>query len=582
MPRRIQRRPVSDIVPGGALHPVLRRVYAARGVTEFAELDHGVQGLLPATPLLGMGTAVDLLEQAITERWKIVIVGDFDADGATSTALAVKGLIALGAASVDYVVPNRFAYGYGLSPEIVTVAAKSKPDLIITVDNGIASHDGVDAAHQHGIRVLITDHHLPGDRLPAADAIVNPNQPGDDFPSKHLAGVGVMFYVLLALRARRREKGHGNGPNLAELLDLVALGTVADVVKLDRNNRILVEQGLRRIRAGHCRPGIAALIQVAGRNREALAASDLGFAIGPRLNAAGRLEDMGVGIECLLTENPDTALMLAGQLDELNRDRRAIEQRMQDEANKAMDSLRIAEGKGLPWGLVLHDAAWHQGVVGILASRLKERFHRPVIALAPADEHNPKGEWKGSARSIPGLHIRDVLEAVDTHQPGLMIRYGGHAMAAGMTVPAEALAAFSRAFDTEVRRVVDPAALEGVLISDGELEREYIGIELAEAIRAGGPWGQGFPEPVFDGVFRLRSRRVVGERHLKLEIILGDGPAAIDGIAFNFPVEDGIPPENARVRLAYRLDVNEFRGVRNAQMVVEELSLVGHARASEV
>ncbi|MCB1736367.1 MAG: single-stranded-DNA-specific exonuclease RecJ [Gammaproteobacteria bacterium] len=577
MSRRIQRRSIPDsgINLPEQLHPVLRRIYAARGVQDGTELEYGAQGLLPASPLMSMDVAVELLDKAIEEAWRIVIVGDFDADGATSTAVAVKGLTALGAHSVEYVVPNRFAYGYGLSPEIVAVAAESNPDLIITVDNGIASHDGVEAARARGIRVLVTDHHLPGERLPAADAIVNPNQPGDPFPSKHLAGVGVMFYVLLALRARRREKGQGNGPNLAELLDLVALGTVADVVKLDRNNRILVEQGLRRIRAGHCRPGIAALIQVSGRNREALAASDLGFAIGPRLNAAGRLEDMGVGIECLLTGNPDTALMLAGQLDELNRDRRAIEQRMQDEANRAMDALRLFDGKSLPWGLVLHDPAWHQGVVGILASRLKDRFHRPVIALAPADQGDPKGEWKGSARAIPGLHVRDVLEAVDTRYPGLMTRYGGHAMAAGMSMPVASLDVFTRAFDEEVRRVVEPSALEGVIVSDGELERQHIGVELAEAIRAGGPWGQGFPEPVFDGVFRLRSRRVVGERHLKLEIILGDGPAAIDGIAFNYPVDDGIPPENARVQLAYRLDVNEFRGVRNAQMVIEELTVVG-------
>ncbi|MCP5352922.1 MAG: single-stranded-DNA-specific exonuclease RecJ, partial [Chromatiales bacterium] len=514
MSRRIQRRTVPDITFPSSLHPVLRRVYAARGVKALDELDHSAQGLLPVTPLLGMDAAVDLLELAIDGRWKIVIVGDFDADGATSTAVAVKGLTALGAASVEYVVPNRFEFGYGLSPEIVAVAARSQPDLIITVDNGIANFEGVDAARALGIRVLVTDHHLPANRLPAADAIVNPNQPGDDFPSKHLAGVGVMFYVLLALRARRRDKGHGNGPNLAELLDLVALGTVADVVRLDRNNRILVEQGLRRIRAGHCRPGIAALIQVSGRKQDSLAASDLGFALGPRLNAAGRLEDMGVGIECLLTDSPDTALMLAAQLDELNRDRRAIENRMHDEAKAAMDALRLSEGKSLPWGLVMYDVNWHQGVIGILASRLKERHHRPVIALAPTDEGNPQGEWKGSARSIPGLHIRDVLEAVDVHHPGLLIRYGGHAMAAGMTLSAAALDKFAAAFDQEVRAVVEPEALEGVVVSDGELERQYIGIDLAEAIRAGGPWGQGFPEPLFDGVFRLRSRRVVGERHL--------------------------------------------------------------------
>ncbi len=579
--RNIQRRPLlsnPDDLPS-TLHPVLRRVYAARNIKSEGELDASFQTLLPTTQLAGLEQAINLLQQALSHAWTIVIVGDFDADGATSSALAVKALTAFGAKSVHYVVPNRFTYGYGLTPEIVAVVADYQPQLIITVDNGISSIEGVDAAHDRDIKVLVTDHHLPGDQLPRADAIVNPNQPGDGFLSKNLAGVGVIFYVLLALRARLREtdwftRNERKEPNMAEYLDLVALGTVADVVPLDHNNRILVEQGLRRIRAGRCRPGISALIDIAKRKQTDLAASDLGFAIGPRLNAAGRLEDMSVGIECLLTENPDTARLLAQQLDELNRDRREIEGRMQMEANAAMDAINLNEGRGLPWGLCLFDKHWHQGVIGILASRIKERYNRPVIAFAPAQEDGRGSEIKGSARSISGLHIRDALDAVAAKNPGLISKFGGHAMAAGLTLDQANYKTFIAAFDEEVRLKLTEADLKGVINSDGELQGLELGLELAEQLRAAGPWGQAFPEPLFDGVFRITERRIVGQKHLKITVSPEKGGPGMDGIAFNFPVEEGLPREDALVRLVYRLDVNEFRGIRSAQLMVEELQLL--------
>ncbi|MEJ2646006.1 MAG: single-stranded-DNA-specific exonuclease RecJ [Gammaproteobacteria bacterium] len=561
----------SEQALGEDLEPLLRRIYAARNVRSRRELETGFQQLQPMDRLGGLDEAVTLLETALRERQRVLVVGDFDADGATSSALVVRGLRALGAADVRYLVPNRFEYGYGLTPEIVTVAAAQRPQLIMTVDNGVSSIEGVAAARARGIRVLVTDHHLAGDRLPAADAIVNPNLAGDTFPSKHLAGVGVAFYVLLALRARLRadgwfEQAGGREPNLAELLDLVALGTVADVVPLDHNNRILVHQGLCRIRAGRCVPGIAALLELAGRDRGRITAADLGFVVGPRLNAAGRLEDMSLGIECLLADDPGRAREMAARLDQLNRERRTIEAEMQAQALEELERLHL-DGDGLPTGLCLFDERWHQGVIGILASRIKERLHRPVIAFAQAAE----GELKGSARSVPGLHIRDALDAVAARHPTLIDRFGGHAMAAGLSLPRAHLESFQAAFDEVVRERVDEDALRGVIYSDGELASTDFSLDTAERLRNAGPWGQGFPEPLFDGLFEVRSRRVVGERHLKLAVVPEGGEPVLDAIAFN-QADDEYGAVGARVRLVYRLDVNEFRGTRTVQLVVEHIA----------
>jgi single-stranded-DNA-specific exonuclease len=567
MTKQIHRRLLNVEESLGHLHPVLSRVYAARDVHSPAELERSLDRLLPYGELKGIEAAATLLADALSNGQRFVIVGDFDADGATSSALAVRALRAFGAAHVDCLVPNRFAYGYGLTPEIVEVAAQRKPDVLITVDNGISSLDGVRAANAHGMRVLVTDHHLAGAELPDAAAIVNPNQPGDTFRSKSLAGVGVCFYVMLALRAKLRERGwfaaRGMAdPNLAQWLDLVALGTVADVVPLDHNNRILVAQGIARIRAGKCCPGIAALFTVAGRRIERAQAGDLGFVAAPRLNAAGRLEDMSLGIECLLADQPDRALELARRLDQLNRERRAIEEEMKQQAHDTLRQMRFdAE---LPIGLSLFDPAWHQGVIGILAARIKDQLHRPVIAFAPGNDE----EIKGSARSVPGLHIRDVLDAIATRHPGLLKKFGGHAMAAGLTLRREDFESFSRAFDAEVRLHLDADDLRGVIHSDGELHPQDVSVEVAELIRDGGPWGQGFPEPVFDGEFELVQRRVVGERHLKMVLRAPGNATAIDAIAFN--TADADWPQNARrVQAAYRLDVNEYQGRKSAQLIVE-------------
>lgn len=573
MQKRIIRRELRidpDRLPK-ELPPVLRRVYAARGIDDPAQLDTTVERLLSPERLNGLTRALDLLEQALVEGQRIVIVGDFDADGATSTALMVRALRSLGAQQVSYLVPNRFDFGYGLTPEIVAVAAQRKPDLLITVDSGISCLAGVAAARAAGMRVLVTDHHLPGLQLPEADAIVNPNLPGDAFPSKNLAGVGVAFYVMVALRARLRDKGWFAvcglpEPNLAQLLDLVALGTVADVVALDHNNRVLVEQGLRRIRAGRCVPGITALLTVGGRNPARTVASDLGFAVGPRLNAAGRLEDMALGIECLLADDPGVAQHMARQLDQLNRERREIEADMQAQALTALESLHLEEG-GLPTGLCVYDPAWHQGVIGILASRLKDRFHRPVIAFAAAGN----GDIKGSARSVPGLHIRDCLEAVSARHPGLIRKFGGHAMAAGLTLAERDFAVFQGVFDAEVGRHLDEDDLHGIIHSDGELEPHELTLELAELLRLAGPWGQHFPEPVFDGRFMVASQRVVGAAHLKLSVRPADAGETVDAIYFG-GVTAGVGDLTGReVQLAYRVDANEFRGIRSVQLVVEHL-----------
>ncbi len=565
----IEQRPllVDPAQPGLAgLDPVLARVYAARGIDDPEQLGRRLQELLPDSQMKGIPAAVERLLAAFEQRQKILIVGDFDCDGATSTTLALLGLRMLGVAEVDYLVPNRFEYGYGLSPEIVDVAAKSRPDLLITVDNGISSIEGVTRARELGIDVIVTDHHLAGAELPEACAIVNPNQPGCDFIAKSTCGVGVIFYVLIALRRALNERGWFNGqpPNLASLLDLVALGTVADVVPLERNNRALVWQGLQRIRAGQARPGLLALIEVSGRRRDRLVASDLGFAIAPRLNAAGRLEDMSIGIECLLEENYDRALTMARELDELNKERRGIEQEMQQQALELLGQLSLND-RELPFGLCLYDEYWHQGVIGILASRIKERVHRPVIAFAPGDE----GEIKGSARSINGFHIRDGLDAVAAKHPGLLKKFGGHAMAAGLTIAAEDLAAFSDAFDAEVRRQLATDDLTQRILTDGELAESAFSMELAESLRNAGPWGHQFPEPLFEGRFHLLQQRIVGQRHLKLVVMPEGGTLALDAIAFN--VDTLVWPDESvqKVRLVYRLDVNEFRGQRSLQLMVD-------------
>ncbi|ABC28625.1 single-stranded-DNA-specific exonuclease RecJ [Hahella chejuensis KCTC 2396] len=548
----------------------MQRIYAARGVVSGDELEYSLSHLLQLDSLAGAQSAAVILAEALQRNQRIIFVGDFDADGATSTALGVLALRMFGAAYVDYIVPNRFEFGYGLSPEIVDVALSRKPDVLITVDNGIASIDGVKAAKRAGLQVIVTDHHLAGAELPEADAIVNPNQPGCDFPSKSIAGVGVIFYVMLALRQTLRDKGWfaATGmiePNLANLLDLVALGTVADVVSLDANNRILVEQGLRRIRVKRCRPGINALLQVAGRNQEKLGASDLGFSIAPRLNAAGRLEDMTVGIELLLTEDPAKALMIAQELDGLNQARKEIERDMQAQALSILDRMNWTYDNP-PAAVCLYDESWHQGVVGILASRIKDRLHRPVIAFAPGDN----GELKGSARSIPGLHIRDALDAVATRRSGLLSKFGGHAMAAGLSLRPENFTAFSEAFQEVVAAAVSVDDLQAKLLTDGELSPEELCMNMAIALKNAGPWGQSFPEPLFDGQFRIASCRIVGERHLKMALADSRSGNCYDAICFN--IDPATPfSEWDRVKVVFRLDINEFRGHSNLQLLIEYL-----------
>ena len=571
----IRYRPVPPEGAGlTALPPLLQRIYAARGVRHADELRHGLDQLPPPTTMLGIEPALDLLVTALSEQWRILIVGDYDADGATSTALGLLALSAMGCADVDYLVPDRFVYGYGLTPAIVELACERRPDLIITVDNGIASIDGVAAARAAGIRVLITDHHLPGDELPQADAIVNPNQPGCGFGDKTLAGVGVFFYLLTALRSRLRELGWftrtGRAePNMAQWLDLVALGTVADVVALEHNNRILVHQGLQRIRQGRCRPGILALLRRAGRDPERVVAADLGFAVGPRLNAAGRLDDMSIGIQCLLAESA-RADEWAGMLDELNRDRRTIEADMQEQALTLLSQLTLDHSNDLPWGLCLHQADWHPGVVGLLASRIKDRVHRPVIAFAAADEHSR--ELKGSARSINAVHIRDVLATIAARHPGLIDRFGGHAAAAGLTLAKERLEAFQQAFDEEIRRQLQPGDLEAEIWCDGELETHDFSLDTAWQLRNAGPWGHHFPEPLFEGEFLIRQQRLVGERHLKLVVSPVKAPSLVlDAIAFFIDTELWPNPSMERLRLVYKLDINEFRGEINLQLLVSHL-----------
>jgi len=563
------RQPPEQLPDLGGISPLLTRLYAARGVQSAAELDRGLRALLPYQQLSGIDAAVQVLSEALAQRQSILIVGDFDCDGATASSVAVLALRMLGAQQVDYLVPNRFEYGYGLTPEIVAVALQRRPDLLVTVDNGISSIEGVAAARAAGLRVVVTDHHLPGQQLPNADAIVNPSQPGCSFPSKAMAGVGVIFYVMLALRAHLRERGwfeNRNEPNLAELLDLVALGTVADVVPLDANNRILVHQGLARIRAGRCRPGIRALLEIAGRPADKLVSTDLGFIVGPRLNAAGRLDDMSLGIECLLTEDEGLALDMARELDGLNRDRKAIERDMQQQALKTLDTMQLDE-TDLPFGLCLYDAEWHQGVIGILASRLKDRFHRPVIAFAEAGD----GQIKGSARSVAGLHIRDALDAVAAQHPALISKFGGHAMAAGLSLAVENFGAFRSAFDAQVRSQLCAADLTGRLLSDGSLQGHELSMQTAAQLREAGPWGQHFPEPLFQGEFKLVQQRLVGERHLKMLLQMPSGGEFYDAIAFNIDPEVWPNPKVDQVLIAYTLDINEFRGRQSLQLMVRHV-----------
>ena len=563
----VRREPAAHAQLDPGLHPVLARAYAARGALSAADLDTSLARLLPVGTLEGTQAAVELLDAHRTGG-RVLIVGDFDADGATSSALMVRALRGLRFSAVDFLVPNRFEFGYGLTPEIVALAAERSPTLIVTVDNGVSSHAGVTAARTRGMDVLITDHHLPAETLPDANVIVNPNLAGSRFGSRALAGVGVAFYVMAALE-RHLGQRPGGAPVVAQLLDLVALGTVADVVPFDANNRVLVAQGLRRIRAGRCVEGIKALLAIADRSAADLTAADLAFGVAPRLNAAGRIDDMTIGIQCLLADDPAEAQRLAVRLDELNEERRAIEARMQQEALAAVRRLTQSGAGALERsGVCLFDADWHQGVVGLVASRVRERVRRPVIAFAAADP----ATLRGSARSIAGVHIRDVLEAVATRHPGLISRFGGHAMAAGLTLERARLDEFARAFDAEAARCMGGRAAPETIETDGELGVAEIALETAEALRSGGPWGQAFPEPSFDGIFSVRSARVIGERHVKMWVEPEASGRAFDAVAFNHFAE-GTPaalPEG-RVQLVYRLDVNQYQGERRLQLLVDHL-----------
>ncbi|MGD2118825.1 MAG: single-stranded-DNA-specific exonuclease RecJ [Chromatiales bacterium] len=566
----IRQRDVPDHLSwSDSLHPVLQRIYAARNIRSQQDIELLLSRLHAPQSLLDIDQAADLLADCITQQRHILIIGDFDADGATSTALAMRVLTQMGTKRLSYLVPNRFDFGYGLTPGIVNEALKMSPELIVTVDNGISSIEGVRLTRQHGVKVLVTDHHLQGSELPAADAIVNPNRQGDEFPSKALAGVGVIFYVLIALRQKLRDMDWFTTqqlpePNLADYLDIVALGTVADVVPLDKNNRILVAEGLKRIRAGKCVPGITALLQVAGRNPAKITASDLGFVVGPRLNAAGRLDDMSVGIECLLAD-AGQASTFAMQLDHLNRQRRSIEADMQQSAEALLDDLQFDAQE--IFGLALYQHSWHQGVIGILASRIKEKIHRPVIAFASGDS----GEIKGSARSIPGLHIRDVLEHINTRQPGLIKKFGGHAMAAGLSIDEADFGVFQQLFNSTVAETIDAEYLQNIILTDGELAPQDLNLQLADLLEQAGPWGQAFPEPLFSGSFRVIQQRILKEKHYKLTLTPNnDDSVYVDAIAFN-QVDDEMPQLPEQVDLVYRLSVNEFRGNCNLQLMVEKI-----------
>ncbi|MEE3608717.1 single-stranded-DNA-specific exonuclease RecJ [Avibacterium paragallinarum] len=566
MNKAIQRRPITTEQPL-CDHPLLDRLYRARQIKTPQQLDRTLKAMLSPHQLLGMEKAVVLLAEARMTQKRIVIVGDFDADGATSTALTVLALRQLGFQQVDYLVPNRFEQGYGLSVEVAKLALEKNVEVLITVDNGISSFEGVKYLTQQGVQVVVTDHHLPAETLPEADAIVNPNLSQCAFPSKSLAGVGVAFYVMLALRAKLRELGvfdMKTQPNFTDLLDLVALGTIADVVPLDQNNRILAYQGLQRIRAGRCRYGIQALAEVANRDLSRFSASDLGFAIAPRLNAAGRLDNMSVGVELLLAEDMPSARALALELDGLNQTRKEIEQGMKLEALEICRKL-TALTPPLPTGIVLYQADWHQGVLGILASRLKDQFHRPVIAFA----QDQAGVLKGSARSIEGLHIRDALERLHSRHPDIILKFGGHAMAAGLSIQEEKFSDFQRLFNEVVEECLDEKDLQGIVWTDGELASQFMNLDTAELLKQSGPWGQAFPEPTFDGEFKLLQQRLVGEKHLKMMVEPQNGGPLLDAIAFNVDTRYYPDLSLKKVKLAYKLEVNEYRGQRNIQLLVD-------------
>ncbi len=580
-PSQVERRSVnSQLELPDSLHPLLQRIYRQRNIASADELSLDFKSLLPPQSLKGMDAAVELLWQALQQQQRVLIVADFDADGATSCALVLTALQQMGFHHLDYIVPNRFDYGYGLTPEIVDLAAKRNPDLIVTVDNGISSIEGVAAARAKNIKTLITDHHLPARQEPDADAIVNPNQHGCEFLSKSIAGVGVIFYVMLALRSKLRDEDWFGAqsiaePNMADLLDLVALGTVADVVALDRNNRILVSEGLKRIRAGRTRPGIRNLLKLAKKNPQQLSATDLGFGIGPRLNAAGRLDDMSTGIECLLAQHEGDAHMLALQLDDMNRDRKEIEAGMRDQAFEILRQISLDE-ENIPDALCLFDERWHQGVVGIIASRIKEKYNRPVIVFAKAsdevDSETGRQLLKGSGRSIKGFHIRDALDAVASKNPGLVSKFGGHAMAAGLSLNEDSLQTFVEAFQREATEHLSADLLQAIILSDGELQAQDFTMDTASQLLRAGPWGQEFPEPVFDGRFNLLQQRRLGENHLKMVLSPIDSPQhSIDAIAFS--VEEAVWPDaDAReIEIIYRLDVNEFRGRQSLQLMVEHV-----------
>jgi len=584
MTQKIARRSVPDSYKNIDGIPLfLKRIYSARGISSNAELSLSLKRLHNSDYLLGLEAAVKLLTDAIQHRHKIIIVGDFDCDGATSTALAMHALKAMGAVDCQYLVPNRFEFGYGLTPGIVELAASFKPDLIVTVDNGISSIEGAETAKKLGIKVLVTDHHLPGDQLPDVDAIVNPNQHGCQFQSKNAAGVGVIFYVLNHLRSVLREmswfKTRGiQEPNMGHYLDLVALGTVADLVPLDRNNRILVEQGLQRIRAGRCRPGIKALLAQAQKKPGQIKASDMGFIVGPRLNAAGRLDDMSLGIECLLAEDDVQANQLANKLDQLNQERKTIEQEMKLDAEEYLKALDLSLGhEQSKWGLCLYEAHWHQGVIGILASRIKERCHRPVIAFAPedTDPHSLKTILKGSARSIPGFHMRDALDLIAKRHPDILSKFGGHAMAAGMSIEKKHLDIFSEAFDRVVKETLCKDDLNVIFQSDGEMLSDDLTLDNVRLLENSGPWGQQFPEPSFDGIFNVVQVRILKDSHLKLVLSAPGETALFDAIQFNSPVitNGKVSVDNQKIRIVYRPNINEFRGRQSVQFMIDYIEL---------
>ena len=566
----IVRREVTGASLSSDLHPVIDRIYRGRNIANLDDLENGLKGLTHFNVLKGMPQAAQILADAVVQNKRIIIVGDFDADGATSTSVCILALRAMGYQNVDFLVPNRFDFGYGLSVPIVDEAAKQRAEVIVTVDNGISCIDGVTHAKSLGMQVVVTDHHLPGDVLPPADAIVNPNQPGCEFPSKNLAGVGVAFYIMLALKAELQQQGHFEKagvapPNLASLLDIVAVGTVADVVVLDKNNRILVHQGLQRIRAGKCRPGIKALVEVANRDCAHLTSTDLGFVVGPRLNAAGRLDDMSQGIACLLEDETIQARMIAAELDALNKERREIETGMKAQAETVLEQMALDEGD-MPSALVVYREDFHQGVIGIVAGRLKEKYLKPVIAFAHQDDEI----IKGSARSIPGVHIRDVLDEVNTRYPGVIEKFGGHAMAAGLSLPVAKLQDFERAFVDIARAHM--AKLDGnhALLSDGDLSSKELCLPFAHLLRQAGPFGQGFESPLFDGEFALLDQRLVGQKHLKM-VLKSDGANEVDAIAFNVDLKSWPNAMVKRVHIAYRLDINVFRGQETVQLIVEQI-----------